>query len=181
LYLLGMRFYRVTIEILAAVLFIAFPDIHWPISFGLPAVTELILVALVVSPDHRESHFVRQDGAITALSAILLAMSSGFARPCFYLSCGLNLMSRIFWLVSAAALGFLVLDELLMFHENLHIWLAGMGLATTSVFRDWNDGIALATMSGKFEIDCISIEDFKVSAVRVNTDGSVFCTAFTPI
>ena len=115
------------------------PDIAWQITFCSLVVAAYIFVALFVSPEQRESHFVREDGAITALSAIFLAISSGFAGVSFYLSLDSNLMCRVFWMVSTAALGFLALDELLSFQENLDIWIAGRNLATSTVFRNWND------------------------------------------
>lgn len=72
-----------------------------------------------------------------------MAMSSGFAGACFYLSGGTGLLHRSFWLLAAAALGFFALDELLSFHENMDIWIAGMYTGSTHFFRNWNDVIVI--------------------------------------
>ena len=88
-------------------------------------------------------HFVDEDGAITALSAILLSVAAGFALVALLAVPDAGTRDRLFWLTLAAGLTFLALDELLEFHERLGTVMDRSnptgGIGGLSKFRNWND------------------------------------------
>jgi hypothetical protein len=81
-------------------------------------------------------------GAVTALSAFFMSLTSGFAGVTFF-----NLKSKDegiqwFWLLTAVAFCFFALDELLGFHEALGI-LMGDKLGEANAFKTWNDLVVI--------------------------------------
>ncbi|MDB4634023.1 hypothetical protein OAG76_01325 [Rubripirellula sp.] len=120
-----------------------------PISITVSALVAIyILVAIVLIPPNATRHFnfVDERGAITALSAIFLAMGCGFGFASFLLSVGSPRSVRCFWSLVSVALGFLVLDELLEFHERIGDRLDGidlLGLTSSGTIRGWNDAIVI--------------------------------------
>jgi len=102
---------------------------------------------LFVSPlEAPEYHFVHERGAVTALSAILLAMSSGFALSSLLLSGGARLETRIFWSLIAAGMAVLAVDELMELHEKIGGRLDeidALGIASAGALRGWNDLIVI--------------------------------------
>ena len=84
-----------------------------------------ILLAVVLVPANAapEYNFRSEKGAVTALSAIFLAMGGGFAFASFFISHDQNNRQKYFWLLTAVAIGLLSLDELLGFHERLGSYL----------------------------------------------------------
>lgn len=122
---------------------IRIPSTNCLIGLLVASVLFYIFLAVLVGPENRrELHFRSEEGAITALSAIFLAMASGFAGVSFFLSPPETKMSRYFWLIAALGLGFLSLDELLGFHERVDDWITVI-IGDSQTFRNWNDLIVI--------------------------------------
>ena len=104
-----------------------------------------VVVSLVVLPSDAkpEFNFVDERGSVTALSAILLASGAAFSFAAFVLSVGDLFRTRMFWLIAAAALGLLSLDELLQFHERIGDRIDAWGVNAGPV-RHWNDIIVIS-------------------------------------
>ena len=121
----------------------------WPLSIAISSLVAIyIVVAILLVPQDEPPHFnfVDERGAITALSAIFLAIGCGFGFATFLLSEGSHRSIRFFWSLVSVALGFLVLDELLQFHERMGNKLDGidpLGLASSGTIRGWNDAIVI--------------------------------------
>lgn len=104
-----------------------------------------IYIAICIAPAHDpELHFDDEEGAITALSAIFLALASGFATVCLLLERNPIQGSRLFWFLTAFAFLFLSLDELLEFHEKLGDFIFRSAVGPVKIFRNWNDVIVIA-------------------------------------
>lgn len=102
-----------------------------------------IILSLTIAPEgDLDYHFVKEEGSITALSAILLAMASGFAGMCFFLSRPSFNYARYFWLLSSLAFCFFALDELLGFHEFGGSLIKNK-IGSPQAFRNWNDVIVI--------------------------------------
>jgi hypothetical protein len=112
-------------------------------------VSTYIVLALFIRPkgttaDH---HFINEDGAITALSAVMMAIAAGLTVSAYIIAKQNGFKDRHLWLLLATAFGFLALDELLEFHENiggvLNILTSRIGM-DSGAFRNWNDIIVIA-------------------------------------
>ncbi len=120
-----------------------------PLSIGLSvlvAVYIVIAIFLIPPNESRDFNFVNERGAITALSAMFLAMACGFSCASFLISVGLPRAVRCFWLIVSVALAFLVLDELLEFHERIGDRLDRidlLGWTSSGMIRGWNDVIVI--------------------------------------
>ncbi|WP_310821001.1 hypothetical protein [Stratiformator vulcanicus] len=138
----GLQAGRRTLKSPSAVRFV-------PLSLGLAAVVAIYIVmaiALVPPGQPRQFNFVDERGAITALSAIFLAIGCGFGSATFLLSAGSSRAVRLYWMVVSAALGFVALDELLEFHERIGDRLDRLdllGLTSSKTIRGWNDVIVI--------------------------------------
>jgi len=138
-----------------------------------------ILAAIVFVPPTqlREFNFVDERGAITALSAIFLAMGSGFSFATFLFSQGSARTIRCFWLLVFVALGFLVLDELLEFHERFGRLLDRvdlMGLTSAGLIRGWNDIIVILYGVAALPVGML----FLPTIVRYPTFLKLICLSF---
>ncbi|MBC8508462.1 MAG: hypothetical protein ISR58_07305 [Anaerolineales bacterium] len=99
-----------------------------------------VVIALYVSPkDNLERHFQNENGAITALSSIALAMACGFAGTSYSLSKTSIKAKKLFWLILSIAFGFFSLDLLLEVHEEFGKLLSLIKIVPKSAFRNWND------------------------------------------
>lgn len=107
-----------------------------------------IILSLLFRPKDTtaDHHFVSEEGAITALSAVFMAIASGMAFSAYYIANQRAMQDKLLWLLLAAGLGFLALDELLGLHEyfggltNVAAKMIGMD---SGVFRNWNDLIVI--------------------------------------
>lgn len=104
-----------------------------------------ILASILVLPGDAPTdfNFVDERGTVTALSAVLLASDAAFGLASFLLATKECLRTRIFWVLSSAALGILALDELLEFHERIGDRIDALGIGAGPV-RHWNDVIVIA-------------------------------------
>ncbi len=104
-----------------------------------------ILASILVLPgdEPTDCNFVDERGTVTALSAVLLASDAAFGLASFLLATKECLRTRIFWVLSSAALGILALDELLEFHERIGDRIDALGIGAGPV-RHWNDVIVIA-------------------------------------
>jgi len=152
-----------------------------PLSMMLSAIVAIyIVLAIVLVPSaySRDFNFVDERGAITALSAIFLAMSCGFGFATFVLSLGEARTVRCFWLLVSFALGFLALDELLQFHERIGTQLDRldlMGLTSSGAIRGWNDVVVIMYGVVSVPVGVILLP----TIVRYPTFLKVICVAFT--
>lgn len=111
-------------------------------------VTLYIAAAIVLTPTGaaRWFHFREERGLVTVLSAIFLAMATGFAFAAFFVSRGAVPRIRYFWLLTTLAVGFLAFDELLGFHERLGARLDRKAVLADTIdvaFRSWDDIIVV--------------------------------------
>ena len=104
-------------------------------------------VVLVPSGNVPEFNFVNERGAVTVLSAILLAVGSGFAFVSFLISPDAAGRHRVFWLMMTVVIGYLAMDELLEFHELFgdrldRVETLRLFIDQTPI-RRWNDAIII--------------------------------------
>lgn len=103
-----------------------------------------LVLALVFAPENkRHLHFDSERGAITVLSAIMLAMSSFFAGGSFLLLYKIGRFVSLFWLLIGVGFGYLAIDELFEIHEKLCSWIDNSAIGPTQIFRNWNDVIVI--------------------------------------
>lgn len=110
-------------------------------------VAAYIAAAILGTSGAPEYHFVEERGAITALSAIFLAMSAGFAFATALASLDRGTQTRLLWFGVAAAMTLLAIDELMEFHEMIGGRLDDAdtaALARNAGWRGWNDIIVVA-------------------------------------
>lgn len=112
-------------------------------SLAIPCVLAYILVSIFFAPSDRPLYHFSEDGAITALSTVFLAMSGALAAAVFYLRMDDWKSGGLFWLILAMGCAFLALDEQLMFHERGGDAIALTSVGATETFRNWNDVIVI--------------------------------------
>ena len=101
----------------------------------------VLAMILVPSNEPREYHFVNEDGAATALSAVFLAAASAFSLASMVTLLRVKRPRKWVWLVLALGFAFLSFDELLQFHERVgHLVERSR---SSGLFRSWNDIIVL--------------------------------------
>jgi len=100
--------------------------------------------SLVAAPGDRPMFHFGEDGAVTALSTVFMAMAAALALAVFYLRLADWSSGVLFWLVLAAGFAFLAIDEQLMLHERGGALLEETALGTPETFRNWNDLIVIA-------------------------------------
>lgn len=112
-------------------------------GLAIVGVLAYILVSIFFAPADQPLYHFSEDGAITALSTVFLAMSSALALVVFYLRMDDWKSGGLFWLILAVGCVFLALDEQLMLHERggTAIELSSVGASET--FRNWNDVIVI--------------------------------------
>jgi len=94
---------------------------------------------IVIAPaDDVDFHFNEEDGLVTALSAIALAMASGLAAACFSIEGRPGHGLRAWWAMTSAGFFFFACDELLRFHERFGTWVRHVWVRSP-FFRNWND------------------------------------------
>lgn len=110
---------------------------------ALMGVLAYILASILFAPSDRPLYHFGEEGAITALSTVFLAMSSALGLAVFYLRMDSWRSGGLFWLILGLGCAFLALDEQLMFHERggQAIELSSVGASET--FRNWNDVIVI--------------------------------------
>ena len=102
----------------------------------------ILFVLFVTSPDTAlEYHFDSERGAVTALSAIFLAMATSFSIASLVINSRLKDPHIWLWVVMALGFGLLALDELLQFHERFGR-IIGRSV-DPGPFRNWNDVIVI--------------------------------------
>ncbi len=124
------------------------PPARWIIPAMGAVIALFVTLALIAVPPGRspEYHFVEESGAVTAFSAILLAMACSLAGACVFFSRDRQRWHIGFWFVTTMALGFFAFDELLGFHElvgrrldRMPAWNHGL----VEKFRAWNDIVVI--------------------------------------
>ena len=144
---------------------------------GLVFLYILVAIFLVPPGETRHYNFVDERGAITALSAVFLSMGCGFGFVTHLFVTEDVREVRFFWLLVSAALGFLVLDELLQFHERIGGRLDGLdpfGLAESGTIRGWNDAIVILYGVVALPVAVILLP----AMIRYKTFLTLICLAF---
>ncbi len=86
---------------------IQIPSVKGFTSFVLLSLLIYIAAAIVFAPrENLDFHFSNEAGAITALSAIMLAITSGLAWVAFFLSNKKDNLLSYFWLLVTLGFGF---------------------------------------------------------------------------
>ena len=116
------------------------PNISLIIISALACVLAYIIVA-TFNGETPDAHFSYESGAITALSAILLTTASALSLAVLVVNVRFNNPDIVLWVLMALGFGFLALDELIGFHEQLGIIIGYY--AYSGVFRNWNDVIVI--------------------------------------
>jgi hypothetical protein len=106
-------------------------------------VVVIILILNISTEDFADYHFREERGAITALSAIFLAIASGLAGSSYYFSENKYKSKRVFWLLNMLGFGFFAWDELMQEHERLGQWIRDSWLGSSQIFRNWNDMVVI--------------------------------------
>ena len=138
-----------------------------------------LIVSVVLVPTGKvpEFNFVDERGTVTVLSALLLAIASGFAFVAFLISAGDAWRHRLFWLVVAGAVGFLAFDELLQFHERVGRRLDRVDTLRSMVdqtpIRNWNDVVVIMYGIPAFAVGLY----FWPSAIRFSRVFEFLCVA----
>lgn len=109
------------------------------------ALSGVVALGLAVAPEgDLDYQFREEEGIITTLSAIFLAMASGFAGAAFLTERKPGHGLRPWWALTSAGFFFFACDELLRFHEHVGTWVRHHLLGRpTFYFRNWNDVIVL--------------------------------------
>lgn len=102
-----------------------------------------IMVSIFFAPSDQPLYHFSEDGAITALSTVFLAMSSALALAVFYLRIDDWKRGGLFWLILAVGCAFLALDEQLMLHERGGSAIELTSIGASETFRNWNDVIVI--------------------------------------
>ncbi len=113
------------------------------IIIGLLASATIIYVSVAFAPADKPLFHFGEDGLITALSSVFLAMSGAVAMVVFFLRRHDGLAPGLFWFGTMSALVFLALDEQLKFHERGGNLLKNEVLGVSHFFRNWNDLIVI--------------------------------------
>lgn len=105
----------------------------------------IVLAVVLVPPNEPDPafNFVDERGAVTALSAVFLAAGCAFAFATFLFQTSPDRMVQGVWLLATVALGFLVLDELLQFHERAGNLIERFLPSGPSGVRGWNDVVVI--------------------------------------
>jgi hypothetical protein len=123
---------------------IALPSISRFMLFVNILLVVLIILILYIAPrEDIDYHFREEKGAITALSAIFLAIGSGLAGSSFFILEKELKSRKVFWLVSMVALVFFAWDELMQEHEKMGQWIRDYWLGSSQIFRNWNDVVVI--------------------------------------
>ncbi len=122
-----------------------------------------VVASIVFAPASNPVFHFGENGAITALSSVTLAMASALALMVFYLRSRDWDLGTLFWLILAGGCLFLSLDEQLMFHERGGHVIEATAIGQPSLFRNWNDlivigygvvALAIAAMFGREILKC---------------------------
>lgn len=123
---------------------ITLPSVRRLILFVNVLLVVVIILILIISPeDFVDYHFREESGAITAFSAIFLAIASGLAGSSFYFSEKKYKSKRVFWLFNMLGFGFFAWDELMQEHERLGQWIRDYWIGSGQIFRNWNDMVVI--------------------------------------
>ncbi len=119
------------------------PNVNLVITAVIICTLASILLAMFGIPPHKpdEYHFVNESGAITALSAIYLAMASSFSIGTLVVNVRIKNPHTWLWVVMALGFAILALDELLQFHERIGNRIGQY--VNSGIFRNWNDVIVI--------------------------------------
>ncbi|GAB5510587.1 MAG: hypothetical protein Rhims3KO_19880 [Hyphomicrobiales bacterium] len=112
-------------------------------GLAIVGVLAYIMVSIVFAPSDQPLYHFSEEGAITALSTVFLAMSSALGLAVFYLRMEDWKSGGLFWLVLGVGCAFLALDEQLMFHERGGQAIELSSVGATETFRNWNDVIVI--------------------------------------
>ncbi len=118
------------------------PRIVLPVSavlFG------LILFCIAIAPEGDiDFQFREEEGIVTSLSAIFLAMASAFAGLCWLTEGKPGHGIRLWWLLTCIGFFFFACDELMRFHEHVGTFMRREMFGRPShFFRNWNDAIVV--------------------------------------
>lgn len=141
------------------------PPAHFKAFAALSTIGILCCIAasVFIAPASKPLFHFGENGAITALSSVCLAMSSALAALVFYLRTKDWNFGSLFWLAMAAGCLFLSLDEQLMFHERGGHAIEATGIGKAEFFRNWNDlivisygfvALAIAAVFGREILNC---------------------------
>ncbi|WP_417348973.1 hypothetical protein [Ferrimonas sp.] len=119
------------------------PNVNLLIAFVTLSTLAYIVLAIFAIPSGElpDYHFVNEDGAITALSAIYLAMASAFSIGSVAITVRAKDPNVWPWVIMTLGFGILALDELLQFHERFGTVLGQY--VDSGIFRNWNDVIVI--------------------------------------
>ena len=119
------------------------PKLNLTINLACLLTLAYIVLAIFAVPSGKlpDYHFVSERGALTVLSAFLLAMASSFSIGSLVATIRTRDLHIWMWVIMTLAFGVLSLDELLQFHERFG---AIIGRSVDSgIFRNWGDVIVI--------------------------------------
>lgn len=118
------------------------PTADW-LAFGVVAAALLLAAAAIMvgSPVQPTKQF-EEGGVVTVATSMLLSASAALALAAFYVRARDRDIHALFWLLAAAGLAFLALDEQLQFHERVGDYISDK-YGDSGPFRNWNDLIVI--------------------------------------
>lgn len=152
-------------------------------GLAIVGVLAYIMVSIFFAPSDQPLYHFSEDGAITALSTVFLAMSSALALAVFYLRIDDWKRDGLFWLILAVGCAFLALDEQLMLHERGGSVIELSSVGASETFRNWNDvivigyGVAALAIAGLYGREILRCKVFAL----VFLGGFVFYVLHTGI
>jgi hypothetical protein len=138
-------------------------------GLAIVSVLAYIAVSILFAPSDRPLYHFSEDGAITALSTVFLAMASALALAVFYLRMDDWKSGGLFWLILGLGCAFLALDEQLMFHERGGAAIELTSIGASETFRNWNDvivigyGVVALVIAGLFGREILRCKVFALS------------------
>lgn len=141
------------------------------VGLAVVGVLGYILVSIYFAPSDQPLYHFSEEGAITALSTVFLAMSSALALAVFYMRMDDWKVGGLFWLILAAGCAFLALDEQLMLHERSGTAIELSSIGATETFRNWNDvivigyGVVALAIAGLFGREILRCRAFALAFV----------------
>ena len=150
------------------------PNVNVIITSVITCTLAYILFAIIAVPANkpREYHFANERGAITALSAIFLAMASSFSIGSLVVHKRVKDPHIWLWVVMALGFAILALDELLQFHERFGSIIGRY--VSSGIFRNWNDVIVI--LYGVIALPIMAV--FLPSITRYRMILELFAVAF---
>ncbi len=120
------------------------PKIGGPVLLLAVGLFAYIWLTGLITPEGDPTEHFSEEGLVTALSTVFMAMTCSFAGLCYLLNRRREGLGKYFWLMVSIGFLFFAIDEQYGYHEwwgNL-LWDSEIGPPDS--FRNWNDVIVIS-------------------------------------